>query len=53
MTIGYGILLFILGITFTMIGLFLAYFFGSRPKLKKEQSSKNALTEFYNRNKLW
>ena len=36
MTIGYGILLFIIGITLTIVGLFLAYHYGSKEKKKEK-----------------
>ena len=45
MTIEAGIGLLILGMTFTIVGLFLAYYFGSKPKKRKELPS--ALKEFY------
>ena len=45
MTLEAGIGLLILGMTFTIVGLFLAYYFGSKPKKRKELPS--ALKELY------
>jgi hypothetical protein len=45
MTLEAGIGLLILGMTFTIVGLFLAYYFGDKPKDKKEYPP--ALRELY------
>jgi hypothetical protein len=36
MTLEAGILLFLLGMTLTIVGLFLAYYYGDKPKDKNE-----------------
>jgi len=51
MTVEYGLLLLCIGITLTLVGLFLAYYFGSNSKDIKEYPS--VLREFYERNKIW
>ena len=51
MTVEYGIILLFIGISLSIIGLSIAYYFGSNSKDKKEYPS--ALREFYERNKLW
>ena len=45
MTLEAGIGLLILGMTFTIVGLFLAYYFGDKPKDKNEVPE--ALRELY------
>ena len=39
MTIGYGILLFFLGLLITVIGFYIAYDIASRPSKKEEKTS--------------
>ena len=45
MTLEAGIILGILGMTLTIVGLFLAYYFGSKDRKKKEYPP--ALREYY------
>jgi|TARA_R110002020_G_scaffold99242_2_gene235680 hypothetical protein len=51
MTVEYGLLLFCIGITLSVIGLSIAYYIGSNSKDIKEYPS--VLREFYERNKVW
>ena len=60
MTLEAGILLFLLGMTFTIVGLFLAYYFGDKPKDKNEvpEALRDLFGKKYNNNnnndkKLW
>jgi uncharacterized membrane protein YedE/YeeE len=45
MTLEAGLLLFLLGMILTIVGLFLAYYYGDKPKDKKEYPP--ALRELY------
>ena len=45
MTIEAGIVLFLLGMTLTIVGLFLAYYYGSKSKERKEYPQ--ALRDYY------
>ena len=45
MTLEYGILLFFIGMTLTIVGLFLAYHYGSKSKERKEYPP--ALRDYY------
>jgi|TARA_B100001105_G_scaffold220654_1_gene188104 hypothetical protein len=45
MTLEHGILLFFIGMTLTIVGLFLAYYYGSKSKERKEYPP--ALRDYY------
>ena len=47
MTLEHGLLLFIIGITISIVGMGIAYYIGSKPKKKKELP--NALKELFRR----
>ena len=36
MTIEHGLILFVIGMTVSIVGMFIAYYIGSKPKNKKE-----------------
>ena len=36
MDLKHGLLLFVIGITISVVGMFIAYYIGSKPKKKKE-----------------
>ena len=36
MTIEHGLILFVIGMTVSIVGMFIAYYIGSKPKKKKE-----------------
>ena len=47
MTLEHGLLLFIIGTTISVVGMFIAYYIGSGPKKKKELP--NALKDLFKR----
>ena len=47
MDLKHGLLLFVIGITISVVGMFIAYYIGSKPKKKKEINS--ALKDLYKR----
>ena len=47
MTIEHGLILFVIGMTVSIVGMFIAYYIGSKPKKKKEINS--ALKDLYKR----
>ena len=47
MDLKHGLLLFVIGITISVVGMFIAYYIGSKPKKKKELP--NALKDLIGR----
>ena len=47
MTIEHGLILFVIGMTVSIVGMFIAYYIGSKPKKKKELP--NALKDLIGR----
>ena len=47
MDLTHGLLLFVIGITISVVGMFIAYYIGSKPKKKKELP--NPLKELFRR----
>jgi len=52
MTLEAGLLLFLLGMTLTIVGLFLAYYYGDKPKDKNEvpEALRDLFGKKYNNN---
>ena len=47
MNLDHGLLLFVIGMTVSIVGMFIAYYIGSKPKKKKELP--NPLKELFRR----